>query len=191
MESLSDESLWRCLLDGNPRAFGDVWDRHRDRVFRRLLALGHQPSDAEDLTAVTFLELWRRRTKVRFVEGSTLPWLLVTALNVSRNAQRSARRYRSLLDRLPRPSPAPDPASVAEQRDSEDTRMVREVLGTASRTDQELILLTALEGFTVREAAMTVGIGESAAKMRLSRLRGRLRDAVHMNERALVEGGRS
>jgi RNA polymerase sigma-70 factor (ECF subfamily) len=58
-------------------------------VFRRLIALGHQPSDAEDLTAVTFLELWRRRTKVRFVEGSALPWLLVTALNVSRNAQRS------------------------------------------------------------------------------------------------------
>ncbi|WP_396133584.1 RNA polymerase sigma factor [Arthrobacter sp. 1088] len=45
--------------------------------------------DAEDATAAAFLELWRRREGVRLVDGSILPWLLVTTTNTARNLQRS------------------------------------------------------------------------------------------------------
>ncbi|GGM59964.1 RNA polymerase sigma factor [Microbacterium saperdae] len=178
MEALDDQALWQRLVAGDAHAFGTVWDRHRDRVFRHLIAAGNSPSDAEDLTAAAFLELWRRRAAVRFVEGSLLPWLLVTAQNVHRNASRARRRYRSFLDRLPHPEPEPDPAELIAERDSPRARQVRAVLSTSRAQDRHLAVLTTLEGFTVREAAAAIGISESAAKMRLSRLRARLSQAL-------------
>jgi RNA polymerase sigma factor (sigma-70 family) len=174
MEPVDDRGVWQQVLAGDGDAFGVVWDRHRDRVFRRLLSAGNTPSDAEDLTAAVFLELWRKRTGVRFVDGSLLPWLLVTAQNVHRNASRARRRYRSFLERIPRPEHAPDPAELIAEKDSARTRRVREVLGAAREQDRHLAVLTALEGFTIREAAAAIGISEPAAKMRLSRLRARL-----------------
>lgn len=42
--------------------------------------------------------------------------------------------------------------------------------------------LTMVEEFTVREAAAALGLSESAAKMWLSRLRGRLRSALSQND---------
>lgn len=177
MEQSSDEEIWRRMLDGDSRAFGPIWDRHRDRVFRALISLGSAPSDAEDLSAVTFLELWRKRRKVRFVDASLLPWLLVTAHNVHRNASRAKRRYLALLSRLPAAEHAPDPADLVIVQ-TPLTRAVREALDVARPEDRVLLALTALDGLSVREAALALGIGESAAKMRLSRLRRRISDAA-------------
>ncbi len=178
MEHLTDESIWHRMLDGDARAFGLIWDRHRDRVFHKLLTLGSQPADAEDLTAVAFLELWRRRRSVRFVDGSLRPWLLVTSGNVWRNSSRSMRRSEALLARLPHPDNAPDPSETVAERGSGRTRLAREVLLSAREADRQLAVLTAVDGLSVREAAEALGISESAAKMRLSRLRKRLTETI-------------
>lgn len=189
MNDFSDREVWQRVLGGESRAYGLVWDRHRDRVFRHLIHLGSSATDAEDLSAVVFLELWRRRGAVRFVDDSLLPWLLVTAQNVTRNAARSRRRYRALLGRLPAPRHAADPAEIIADRDPERSRIVREVLAASSAGDRALVLLTTLEGLTVREAATAVGLSESAAKMRLSRLRVRL--SAGLEGQAAVEGAAS
>ncbi|WP_217183728.1 RNA polymerase sigma factor [Streptomyces sp. AC495_CC817] len=178
MEESNDDEIWRRMLDGDAHAFGPIWDRHRDRVFGKLLALGSTRTDAEDLTAVAFLELWRRRRSVRFVDGSLLPWLLVTAHNVWRNSARATRRYQALIARLPEPEHAPDPAERVDPLAEARARAVRRVLSEAREADRVLLGLTAIDGLTVREAATALGIGESAAKMRLSRLRRRLSSAV-------------
>lgn len=181
MESDRDEDVWRSVLDGRSAAFGLIWDRHRDRVFRCLVKLGAQPAEAEDLAATVFLELWRRRRAVRFVDGSLLPWLIVTAQNVTRNAVRARRRYRAFLATLPPPAVAADPAEQLADRSPELSVEATQVLATSNPTERQLLTLTALEGFTVREAAAALGLSESAAKMRLSRLRQRLRVALVEN----------
>lgn len=183
----TDEAIWHRVTGGDARAYGLIWDRHRDRVFRHLIARGNAATDAEDLTALVFLELWRRRTAVRFVDGSLLPWLVVTAQNVTRNAQRAQRRHRAFLEKLPRPESEHDP--TARDIEHDDPRLVRlrAVLDAARPADARLLAMTALEGFTVREAASALGLTESAAKMRLSRLRARLSSGTQ----TLPEGGAS
>lgn len=183
----SDEAVWARVTTGDARAFGVIWDRHRARVFRHLRA-GAPSADAEDLTAMTFLELWRRRRAVRFVDGSLLPWLIVTARNVARNASRSARRYERFLASLPAPVPVDGPEKRVDL--DERTAAVRAALTHAKPADADLLAMTALEGFTVAEAAAVLGLSESAAKMRLSRLRTRLRGvaASHPTIEA-AEGG--
>lgn len=175
MKDESDEAVWQRVLSGDERAFGLIWDRHRDRVFGYLLREGNSPSDGEDLSAAAFLELWRKRHSLRFVDGSVLPWLIVTTLNVSRNAARSRRRYRRFLSSLPAPAESPDHAEqLAERHDARFLRL-RAAIGAARPADASLLTMTALEGFSLREAAEALGLTESAAKMRLSRLRTRLR----------------
>lgn len=166
--------MWQRMLAGEARAFGVIWDRHHDRVFGHLLVTGVDRSDADELTGTAFLEAWRRRSSVRFVDGSLLPWLLVTAGNVAKNAHRARRRYRAVIDRLPPPGLAPDPAETVAARHDPRVRLAREVLQAARPADRELVALTAIEGFTVAEAAQALGLSESAARMRLARLRERL-----------------
>src|SRR5476651_354484 len=75
----SDESDWAAALRGDGEAFGRIFDRHRHRLFRHSYRLVAVSADADDIVSVTFLEAWRRADAVRFVNGSILPWLLVTA----------------------------------------------------------------------------------------------------------------
>ena len=178
MEEAFDEAIWQDLLAGNTCRFGLIWDRHKDRVFQHFRKTGGLNEDAEDMTATVFLELWRRRRAVRFVDGSLLPWLIVTAQNVARNSNRARIRYQTFLAKLPPPVSMADPVDTITERFDETILAIRRVMSASSSIDRKLLALTALEGFTVREAASTLNISESAAKMRLSRLRMRLQSTV-------------
>lgn len=172
-----DEALWRRSVDGDGEAFGALFDRHRDRVFRHACRLAPTRHDAEDIVASTFLELWRRRAGVRLVDRSVLPWLLVTATNLGRNTARGTRRYHQFLERLPRPADQPDVAEVALDTHAlgVDARL-RAGLRALTKTDAQLFVLVALEGYSVVAAAEQLDLSVSAARARLHRVRTRLRE---------------
>ncbi|HEV7741233.1 MAG TPA: sigma-70 family RNA polymerase sigma factor [Pseudolysinimonas sp.] len=163
-----DAHDWALARAGEGEAFGRIFDRHRDRVFRHGLRLVTVTADADDLVAITFLEAWRRRDSVRLVDGSVLPWLLVTATNVSRNLSRSARRYRALLARLPADPHTPDHAEFVD--DGEASTALRRL----SAADQQVLTLCVLEGMSERAAAHALGIPAGTVKSRLSRAKNRL-----------------
>ncbi|KLN35664.1 MULTISPECIES: RNA polymerase sigma factor [Cellulosimicrobium] len=198
----TDAALWAASLGGDSAAFGVLFDRHRDRVFRHAYRLVVDRHQAEDVLAAAFLELWRRRTSVRLVSGSPLPWLLVTASNVARNVRRGTGRHRRLLDALPRGGDVPAAEDAAFVDDPAE--VVDPALGAALRAlpaaDLRLLTLVALEGWSISDAAGVLGLTPSAAKSRLHRARVRLRAAVGDVEPgrarprpsgAFVEGGRS
>lgn len=173
----SDEALWGRSLAGDGEAFGALFDRHRERVYRHACRLTSTRHDAEDIVASAFLELWRRRAKVRLVDGSVLPWLLITTTNVGRNASRARRRHRQFLERLPRAPEQPDAAEVALDTHAlgADARL-REGLGALTKKDAQLFALVALEDYPVGVAAELLGLSVSAARARLHRVRGKLRE---------------
>jgi RNA polymerase sigma factor (sigma-70 family) len=168
----TDAAEWARAVAGDGEAFGRIFDRHRDRVRRHGMRLAPTPSDVDDLVALTFLEAWRRRARVRVVDGSVLPWLLVTATNVARNQQRSARRYRALLERLPVGPAADDPATLG------DDSGIAERFAELSLADRQVLALCVVEGYSEREAAEALGIPPGTVKSRLSRARGRLAASV-------------
>jgi len=193
---MADAAQWTRSLEGDGDAFGVLFDRHRDRVFRHACRLVGSRHDAEDVTAVAFLELWRRRRDVRLVDGSVLPWLLVTTSNVARNAQRASRRYRQFLGRLPRQPVASDAADAALDLHPFDG--IDQHLGAALRSlsaqDLQLVTLVALEDYSVADAAAVLRLTPSAAKARLHRARHRLRAALgglpdDVTAQTIVAGG--
>ena len=72
----TDEELWRRAIEGDSLAFGEIFDRHNLRVLRHSFRVLGVKEDAEDVTAIVFLEAWRRRRHVRIVNGSVIAWLL-------------------------------------------------------------------------------------------------------------------
>lgn len=178
-DQASDEARWRRSLAADGEAFGELFDRHRGRVFRHACRLSVSRQDAEDLVAATFLELWRLRERVRLVDGSVLPWLLATATNLALNATRARRRYQRFLERLPRADHEPDAATVALGAHGlgVDARL-RDGLRLLRATDSQLLVLVALEGYTVGEAAACLQITVTAARSRLHRARTKLRECV-------------
>lgn len=183
----AEQRLWEEAQDGDGESFALIFDLHRDRVYRHVLRLVDRTADAEDAVAVAFLELWRRRDVVRVVSGSVLPWLLVTATHATRNLTRSSRRYRALLDRLPRPA---DSRDVAEEY--LDASLAGLDPGLASQlralpwTDQQLITLVALEGYPMAAAAEVLGISLAAVKSRMHRLRQRLQPELQRQNREVT-----
>lgn len=171
----SEQELWDEAKAGNAESFALIFDRHKDRVYRHVLRLVDSISDAEDVVAIAFLELWRRRDDVRMVKGSAVAWLLVTATHSTRNVKRASRRYKAMLDRLPRTEDSPDAAAEFLRGSVQglDPVLASELrrLGWA---DQQLLCLIALEGCTMTETAEVLGISLAAVKSRMHRLRQRL-----------------
>ena len=184
-EEADEKALWDEARAGAAQAFGRIFDLHKNRVFRHALRLCDSVSDAEDVVAIVFMELWRRRNDVRVVNGSVIAWLLVTATHCTRNFKRSSRRYQALLNRLTRSEQSQDAAEhyLHGSLDGLDARLALE-LRSLGWADQQLLSLVALEGFTMAETAEVLGISLSAVKSRLHRLRQRLQPRLspRMNE---------
>lgn len=178
-----DEPDWLSAKRGDGRAFARVFDRHVDRIARHAYRLVPTPADVEDVVAVTFMEAWRRRDTVRFVDGSLLPWLLVTATNAARNVSRASRRHRALLDRLP-----PGPTALwADDALGDD--LASTALSSLRLSDQQLITLCDLYGYGSAEAASVLGIAPTAIRSRLSRARARLATATAQDSCRTPIGG--
>jgi len=154
---------------GDGDAFGCIYDRHHDRIRRHARAVAVTPADADDIVAIVFLEAWRRRDSIRFVEGSMLPWLLVTATNAGHNLSRSSRRYRALLNKLP-----PD-----ETRHDTEAGDATAELRNLPLHDRQVLTLSVLYGLPEKEIALLLDIPPGTVKSRLVTAKRRLAARVN------------
>ncbi|UKA68406.1 sigma-70 family RNA polymerase sigma factor [Arthrobacter sp. FW306-05-C] len=175
-----EDSLWSRSLRGDGEAFGVLYDRHRDRVFRHAYRLVGNHHDAEDVMAAAFLELWRRRAKVRVVQGSILPWLLVTTTNMARNNGRAALRYRKLLDSLPRTEASSQhlEADLFTAHQESLDQDFAQALETLSAKDLHLVSLVVFEDYPLAAAAAVLNMTPGAAKTRMHRAKQRMKAAL-------------
>jgi RNA polymerase sigma factor (sigma-70 family) len=164
-----DQDDWALAARGDGAAMARVFDRHRARVHRHAASLLRGDADAEDVVAIVFLESWRKRAGVRFVDGSLLPWLLLTATYSARNLVRASRRYQRFLERFPRDVVDDDPATRLD--DGEAGAALRRL----SLKDQEVITLCVVEDLTESEAAHVLNVPRGTIKSRLHRAQTRLK----------------
>lgn len=167
---MNDEDVadWKALSEGDHRGLARLFDRHEARLFRHALHLLSVREDAKDAVTIAFFELWRRRAAVRLVDGSPLPWLLNTVSNTARNLERSGRRYRALLGRVPE-------APIAERARPADDSGVLAALRRLPEKEQSVVVLTIMQGYHESEAATALGIPIGTVKSRLARAKSRLR----------------
>jgi len=177
MGELTDAALWQRAAAGDPAAFGTIFERHATTVYNYCFRRTGNWAQAEELTAIVFLEAWRRRTQVQLERDEAIPWLLGVATNVLRNLRRSQRRHRAALERLPRERVADFAADVDARLDDErQMRATLRALDKLSRSDQDVLALCVWEELTYGQAALALGIPVGTVRSRLSRARARLRE---------------
>jgi RNA polymerase sigma factor (sigma-70 family) len=177
MSEPTDPDLWRRAAGGEAPAFGILFERHARAVYNYCFRRTGDWSQAEDLTAVVFLEAWRRRRQLRLERDEAIPWLLGVATNVIRNSRRSQRRHRAALQRLPREKVEDFALDVDERLDDERRmRAVLRALRELSPADQDVLALCVWEGLSYEQAAVALGTPVGTVRSRLSRARSRLRE---------------
>jgi RNA polymerase sigma-70 factor (ECF subfamily) len=174
----TERDLWDRAVSGDPAAFGEVFSLHADRVFGHSLRLTRSRVDADDVTAITFLHAWNKRTKVRIVDDSIIGWLLVTAGNIAHNLERSRRRERAALARL-----AAIDGSRAESStdgfEASDTRaMILGAFEQLAPRHQEVLALCVIAGLPMAETASALGVPIGTVKSRLARAKSRLHEKL-------------
>jgi RNA polymerase sigma factor (sigma-70 family) len=175
-----DAELLARMAHDDAAAFGMLYDRHVQRVYAHCVGQLGTAQDADDLTAVVFLEAWRHRTGIRIVSGSALPWLLLTATNVARNHKRAMRRYRGALSRIPAPEVIHDHAEDVAQRHATAPAVtaLADALSKLNASDREVISLCLLGGLSYQETAEILGLSHAAVRSRLLRARRSIRASL-------------
>jgi RNA polymerase sigma-70 factor (ECF subfamily) len=170
----SDESLWQASASGDQRAFSELYERHARTIYNYLFRRLADWSEAEDLTAVVFLEAFRRRSEVAVVEGK-LSWLYGIATNVLRNRRRALWRSRHLVAQLARqPGTDMTPDVAARSDAAEQMRSVLKRIAKLPRQQQDVIALCVWSGLSYEEAAAALGVPVGTVRSRLSRARSSL-----------------
>ncbi|WP_283136557.1 RNA polymerase sigma factor [Rhizohabitans arisaemae] len=169
-------SLRARIRDGDPSAFEELFDAYAGSVYGYAFRHCADRTEAEDITSMTFLEVWRLRGRIDPDGGSLRPWLLGIAVNVARNTRRAARRYQDALARMPREDRVPDFADDVAGRidDAERIAAVRRAYAALRRPEQEVLALVLWSGLDYAETAEALGVPVGTVKSRLSRARGKL-----------------
>ena len=181
-EAPDDQDVWLDAMGGSADAWGELFLRHHRVVYNYCFRRTAQWSVAEDLTSAVFLEAWRRRGEVQLYGESAIPWLLGIATMLTRNHERTLRRYQAALARVAPPgrdgggSDAGDPADVVAARvDAERcAAVVLDALGRLPRRDREIVSLVASGQLSHGEIADVLGVPVGTVKSRLSRARKKL-----------------
>jgi RNA polymerase sigma factor (sigma-70 family) len=177
MAHATDAELWQRAVEGEPDAFGVLFERHARTVYNYLFRRTADWALAEDLTSVVFLEAWRRRADVTLESGVALPWLLGVATNVLRNRRRSQWRHRAALQRIPRERQEDFAADANERLDDEKRmRTVLRSLASLPAREQDVVALCAWAELSYEEAALALGVPVGTVRSRLSRARARMRE---------------
>jgi len=169
LEQLEDGALWEELVAGSEVALATIYQRHRRPVYAQgYIELGSRV-DAEEVLQDTFLTLWRRRRDIRLVDGSLLPWLLVTAKNHSRNRRRHQKRQVAIELPDDPVDQAADPSHMAERHQLAE--VLAEALETLGSLDRQIVQLCLIEGLSYQHAAQRLRATHASVRNRLSRAR--------------------
>ncbi|MGM7699650.1 RNA polymerase sigma factor [Microbacterium sp. A84] len=164
----ADAELIRLARRGDRGAFATLFERHSKAVYLYSWSMLRDDSDADDITQDVFVVAWRRLRHIRIVERSALPWMLVTARNLSRNQLRRRRSALSLDETLL-------PVDATRQERVEEVSWVRHSIEKLGGIDQRIIHLCLVEGYSYDEAAEHLGVSTAALAKRLQRAKAVLR----------------
>jgi RNA polymerase sigma-70 factor (ECF subfamily) len=144
-------------------AFGELYDMHVVRVYRHIYYLVNSVSEAEDLTAQTFLQAWEAVDRYENRGVPFVSWLLRIAHNLAISHLRSRHEGKQLHDGLMDQDSLRNPEKVTERQADEER--VREAILKLGHEQRQVIILRFVEDLDYREVADIVGKSVAAVRV--------------------------
>ncbi len=187
-----DAALVRWTLRGESRAFGALYERHADRVFRYLHFRTRDTDLAHDLAHDVFLSALKSLPRLEHPERFG-GWLMRIAHNrLVNHWERAANRFGGPAweevdgtDAMQPGRPegmtasAPDPAPTADDR----LHVAALLADRLSPVQHQIVALRFAGGLSLRETAEIVGCTEAAAKQHQYRALRQIRDWLELGEK--------
>ncbi len=179
-------------MAGDPDAFGQLFLRHRDRLWAVAVRTLSDPEEAADALQDAMISAFRRADSFRG-DAAVTTWLHRIVVNacLDRLRRRAARPAAGgtderTLDHLAIGHAAPDPASQS------DTSLdVAAALRTLPPDQQAALVLVDMLGYSVADASDVLGVSQGTVKSRCARGRARLLPRLaHLRQGATRGPGR-
>ena len=137
--------------EGDREAFGVLYERCSNRVFRHLLFLGNNHHSAEDLTTQTFLKALEAIHKYEIRGVPFLAWLLRIAYNLSINHRQNRNNGTNRLPRAELPDSQHCPEALAET--NEEYQRLQEMIEGLKEDQRMVIMMHFFNGLSYGEIA--------------------------------------
>lgn len=178
IQPLDSELALRCR-DGDKEAFGQIYARYEDAIFRYAYYLTGNREDAADIKQETFLRAYRAIATFR-EEAGLLTWLLKICVNLCRDRVRSWSHrqivYRETPENLIGIAAADNPQQALEHAHLIQT--ILRALKGLSPAQREIVVLHTVENLDYPEIGRILGCAATTAKMRGFRAHKCLKDRV-------------
>lgn len=182
LAALSDGELVDLAAAGRERAFAEIMRRHRQPVYRLILANIADPDEALDLVQETFVSA--HHALGRFDRNRAMTaWLARIALNkcrdwARRRAVRRLFRFALPLDDIAEQHADDRPGQDVEAYDRAELARLSKAVAALPASQREPLVLCSVEGLSQAEAAAILSISEKAVETRLRRARLRLNEML-------------
>lgn len=157
----------RCRA-GDTDAFGELIRRYESAVFNLAWRISGSWHEAGDITQEAFIRAYTKLDTYRS-EYAFRNWVMRIGANVAKNIFRSRQR-RERTERVAALESGNDLAGYAVSHDD----AVERALAQLPESLRTALVMKHIEGMAYEEIARTLGIGTSAAKMRVARGRDAL-----------------
>lgn len=190
-ERTKDELLLQKAGKGDQAAFLELYDRHRDPIFRFAYRLLGSVDIAEDITHDCFLSLIRRPEGYRPERAALRTYLFAIARNLALKHFRNTGRETGLEEMTDEPEVSPD-TPLRRLLDEELAAQVRDAVFNLPDLQREALILYEYEGLSLNEIAAVVDADAGAIKARLYRARERLKRVLrpYLNSNQELNSGR-
>lgn len=179
-----DLSLLRRCQQGEVEAFGELYERYVDRVYRHVYYLTRDRTEAEDLTAETFLRAWQAIGRYQWRDKPLLSWLPTIAHNlVISRMRRNSHHSRSLEHMGAEASTAsvdPEDAYIAGLQHEQVLRAILKL----KPLERQVILLRFVDQMDYPEVAAALGKTVNAIRVTQFRALSNLRRMLIPTERS-------
>jgi RNA polymerase sigma-70 factor (ECF subfamily) len=171
LDPRSDADLLAAHAAGDPRAFGVLIARHRDRMWAVALRTMREPEEAADALQDACISAFRAAGNFR-AESAVTTWLHRIVVNacLDRIRRRQSRPTVPLTEQGPTEPAVPRDAMA----DRELTLDINQALGTLPEDQRVAIVMVDVEGYSVADAAAALGVAEGTIKSRCARGRAKL-----------------
>lgn len=182
--NLTDQKLIGQVLSGDSAAFGEIVERHEDRLYNTIYRLVGSADDARDLLQDTFVKAYEKLDDFR--GGSSLyTWLFRIAVNTSLSHRRRRKWVQMGApagDDDPNPGDAVADTAAVDPADpliaAETETLVQEAINSLDDEHRTVVVLRDIQHCDYHEIADILDVPPGTVKSRLHRARMMLRDRL-------------
>jgi RNA polymerase sigma-70 factor (ECF subfamily) len=162
---LEDKQLIKLAKDGEAEAFGELYERHVNAVYRFLYARLDNSMDAEDFTEEVFLRAWNSVTNYRERGVPFLAFLLIIARNVLIDHYRKNGRspHQVTIEDIQLKDTNPEPSEITNI--NLKRQEIRQALGQLRDDYQEVLVLRFLNDLSPNETAQVMKRSTGAVRV--------------------------